>query len=88
MRDNKLTRAEILTDMGASPKQVVEDAVIHPIYYQGRDVMDIINRYDLSFCLGTVLKYILRAKSKNGVEDLKKARWYLDEEIRLYENKS
>jgi len=56
---------------------------INPQHYRGRDVMDIINRYNLSFCLGNVCKYILRAKEKGGVEDLKKARWYLDEEIRL-----
>ena len=27
---------------------------------------------------GNILKYIWRHKYKNGVEDLKKARWYLD----------
>ena len=31
------------------------------------------------FCLGNALKYILRAKHKeNYIEDLKKARWYID----------
>ena len=31
------------------------------------------------FCLGNALKYILRAKHKeNYVEDLKKAKWYID----------
>lgn len=29
-------------------------------------------------CTGNVLKYIFRWKLKNGIEDLKKARWYLD----------
>tara|TARA_R110000803_G_scaffold51844_1_gene106875 strand:+ start:1142 stop:1354 length:213 start_codon:yes stop_codon:yes gene_type:complete len=32
----------------------------------------------LGFCEGNVLKYISRWKNKNGVEDLKKARHYLD----------
>lgn len=36
---------------------------------------------DASFCLGNVIKYVLRHKDKAGVEDLKKARWYLDREI-------
>lgn len=30
------------------------------------------------FCRGNVLKYVSRAPLKNGVEDLRKARWYLD----------
>ena len=29
-------------------------------------------------CKGNVLKYVIRAKHKNGLEDLKKARVYLD----------
>lgn len=29
-------------------------------------------------CTGTIIKYLWRWKWKNGVEDLKKARWYLD----------
>lgn len=29
-------------------------------------------------CTGNVLKYIWRWKMKNGIEDLKKARWYVD----------
>ncbi len=30
------------------------------------------------FCAGNVIKYVSRYKKKNGLEDLKKARWYLD----------
>lgn len=32
-------------------------------------------------CTGNVIKYIWRWKLKNGIEDLKKARWYLDKLI-------
>ena len=36
----------------------------------------------MSFCLGNVLKYIWRADLKgDALEDLRKARWYLDREI-------
>jgi hypothetical protein len=35
----------------------------------------------MGFCLGNVIKYVWRADLKNGLEDLKKARWYLDREI-------
>lgn len=40
-----------------------------------------------SYCRGNVIKYILRADNKNGLEDLKKARVYLDWEIESKENK-
>jgi hypothetical protein len=32
----------------------------------------------LNFCEGNVIKYVTRYRDKNGVEDLKKARHYLD----------
>ena len=36
----------------------------------------------MGFCLGNAIKYIWRADEKgNAVEDLKKARWYIDREI-------
>lgn len=64
-------------------KNYKESDPINPSYYKGRDVMDIINRYKLSFCLGQVAKYILRHRGKGGYEDLQKALWYLNEEIRM-----
>lgn len=39
----------------------------------------------MSFTLGNVIKYVWRADFKSGIEDLKKARWYLDREIALRE---
>lgn len=36
-------------------------------------------------CTANAIKYLWRWKRKNGVEDLKKARWYLDELIRRKE---
>lgn len=38
---------------------------------------DVIDEYDLDFYGGNVLKYLLRYKDKNGVEDLNKAQHYL-----------
>jgi hypothetical protein len=38
----------------------------------------IIEDNDLDFFEGNALKYLLRYKHKNGVEDLKKAAWYID----------
>jgi hypothetical protein len=35
-----------------------------------------------SYCIGNVIKYISRYRLKNGLEDLKKAAWYLDRAIK------
>ncbi len=47
---------------------------------------DIIDEYDLSFYEGSALKYLLRSKS-DRLEDLKKARHYLDKLIEIEEGK-
>ena len=36
-------------------------------------------------CTGNALKYLWRWKQKNGLEDLKKARWYIDRLIKELE---
>lgn len=57
-----------------------ETRPIHPDHYKGYafDVIDIANEYGLDFLEGNVLKYLLRWKRKNGLEDLKKAQTYLN----------
>lgn len=40
----------------------------------------------MSFTLGNAMKYIWRADLKNGVEDLEKAKWYLEREIQRRSN--
>lgn len=37
------------------------------------------------YCLGNILKYISRAEHKNGIEDYKKAMWYLERLIKEIE---
>lgn len=59
---------------------MAQDAV-NPAHYQGDYVMRVIEDFKLGFCLGNVTKYVLRSENKNKLEDLKKARWYLDREI-------
>ena len=39
------------------------------------------------YLVGNIIKYIWRRKWKNGIEDLKKARWYLDRLIQEEEAK-
>ena len=68
-----------------------DSAVDHPSYYQGKiEVIDFIEVKGLGFNLGNCVKYISRCYLKhkdNPVEDLKKARWYLDREIARIEKK-
>ncbi len=61
------------------------DPVNHPSHYQGKkfEVIDIIEDFNLNFNLGNAIKYILRSKLKgNTVQDLKKAIWYLEREVK------
>lgn len=61
------------------------DPVNHPPHYNAgtMEVIDAIEGLQLGFHAGNVVKYVARYKHKGGVEDLKKARWYLD---RLIDN--
>jgi hypothetical protein len=63
-----------------------DEAVDHPAHYGGADnpyeAIKVIEAWNLGFCLGNTVKYISRAGKKADVlEDLKKARWYLDRQI-------
>ena len=35
----------------------------------------------MGFCLGNAMKYLWRADLKNGLQDLEKAKWYIEREI-------
>lgn len=62
----------------------ISNVIDHPSHYnRGKiEVIDFIEDQGLSFHLGNVVKYITRAGSKGDkLEDLKKARWYLDRYI-------
>lgn len=85
---NKLTGEK---DIAESAKKENDSAVDHPSYYQGKiEVIDFIEDKKLGFNLGNCVKYISRHQLKhkdNPVEDLKKARWYLNREISRIEKK-
>jgi hypothetical protein len=48
--------------------------------------LEFIVKNNLDFLQGNVVKYVVRYKEKGGIEDLKKARHYLDMMIELMEN--
>lgn len=64
--------------------QAAPDNVNHPAHYKvgGIETIDFIEAKQLNYNLGNVVKYITRADHKgNNIEDLQKARWYLNREI-------
>jgi hypothetical protein len=72
----------------------MSDKIDHPDHYTqgdvkcpacGTDIECIDVTKKMCFRLGNVVKYIWRWKKKNGIEDLKKARWYLDHFIKSIE---
>lgn len=71
--------------MSKENSKVIE-LVNHPTHYKGTKMesIDIIEDFNLGFCLGNAVKYILRAGRKNPNElhlDLHKAIWYIQREI-------
>ena len=83
-----LIEAQLVPTTGARPEPTPEnDPVNHPSHYtDGRiEVIDFIEDKQLGFHLGNTVKYVARAGKKDpskAVQDLEKARWYLDREIR------
>ena len=61
----------------------MEEQVNHPSHYvKGIEPIEVIESWDLNFSLGNAIKYILRSPYKGKqIEDLEKARWYIDREI-------
>lgn len=65
------------------------DIINHPLHYNssqakcscGRKIECIdITRW-MEFNLGNVVKYLWRAQHKNGMQDILKAQWYLNDEV-------
>ncbi len=55
-----------------------QEAINPNLYKQGNiEVIDYILDQKFNYMEGNVIKYVSRYKTKNGLEDLKKAQWYL-----------
>lgn len=58
------------------------ETVNHPNHYQMKNGLEVIDIIDAvtdvkAFCKGNAIKYLCREDKKNGIEDLKKADWYI-----------
>lgn len=85
-RDEALAQPKIRMESAApTPTPApTTDMVNHPPHYTsgGIETIDFIEAKGLSYHLGNVVKYITRADLKGDrLENLRKARWYLDREI-------
>ena len=69
-----------------------EDIVNHPPHYnKGIETTKYIDSWNMGFSQGNVVKYVTRYNLKHEekqkqLEDLKKARWYLEDLINMVEN--
>lgn len=72
------------------------DSVNHPKHYNsspahcecGRRIECIDVTRHMSFNIGNAVKYLWRFQDKAGLEDLKKARWYLEDVIKQLEKRN
>lgn len=77
-------------DTSTANKQDSVDMINHPPHYVGHGIepIEFIESHNLNFCLGSAIKYIARAPYKgNELQDLKKAKWFLEREIKAHEAK-
>ena len=84
-RHCKLGYSVCIPDHDWIPKDA-PDNVNHPAHYEQSCSLECIQVMELvfganavrGFCLCNAFKYMWRYKTKNGLEDLKKAKWYMD----------
>mgnify|MGYP003131355826 CR=1 FL=1 len=68
----------------------MKEKINHPSHYNSGNIeaIEVIEDWNLGFCLGNTIKYISRHAYKGSpLEDLKKAEWYLRREIKKLESK-
>jgi hypothetical protein len=65
----------------------MSDPVNHPKHYNshpsGVETITIVEH--MNFNVGNAIKYLWRSDHKNGLEDLRKAAWYVNREIQRLE---
>ena len=79
------------------PQEEPSDMVNHPDHYKtkkGLEAMNVIEAFTSDLMgieatdTGKIIKYICRWKKKNGLEDLKKAQWYVNHLINYVEKEN
>jgi hypothetical protein len=57
--------------------KTMNDNINPPYYRKGIETTDYIVSHSMNYLEGNIIKYVTRYKDKGGLEDLKKAEWYL-----------
>lgn len=91
-RVNSLVRDEADKELKAASSKT--DAVNHPDHYKIGDIecIDVMLATQgvdavINFCICNSFKYIFRHMYKNGLEDIRKAKWYLDKALELVDSR-
>lgn len=91
-------KPDYLKDMHTGEVRVMgmtatDDVVNHPLHYNQSGIVECIDAIEAvtgegfeHYLQGNIMKYLWRYRYKNGVEDLKKAQWYLNKMIEVVEN--
>ena len=58
--------------------EIKQNMGITPQHYKDTKLMDLLIEKNVGFAEGNIIKYVYRWKQKNGIEDLHKAKTYLD----------
>ena len=66
--------------------KTMSDKINPPYYRKGIETTDYIVSHSMNYLEGNIIKYVTRYKDKGGLEDLKKAEWYLTRLIKIQEN--
>ena len=78
-------------DYEKAAKKTKEDTIHHPSHYQGAyglECYDVIKNFsadlsgEMAYYQGNAIKYLLRWQKKNGAEDLKKCKEYIDDMLK------
>lgn len=95
VEDPRDGRQNVCAVCGGTKAFHATESVNHPAHYGGKDDpyehIKVVQAWGLNYQLGNCTKYIARAGKKDPaklLEDLKKARFYLDYEIQLLEAKA
>ena len=93
-KENDYIPINFISAKQPQPKDInyEQDNVNHPSHYNTGNIevyeyiQDKLTKEELEgYLTGNIMKYISRYRHKNGVEDLKKANWYLDKLIHSLE---
>ena len=70
-------------DFIRAAKAINKEGIEHPEHYnKGIEAIDYIESHKLNFSLGNAIKYITRCEHKEDkLNDLRKAKWYIEREI-------